>query len=240
MKKTLILYLVLTLLGCSNSNEPTTPNNTAFEGLWSGSFSGEDNGTWTFSVDNNGDVTGSLTSKAFNEIYFLNGTVDDTGLLEATVTKDAVVGTFTMQLDSAQSTGEFENTVAQRTSSTEGKECTENEAKIINYWNYYSGEWPDGSILYFDDDSYCPGLYMEFRADGTFTDYFASPTLQNCSDPAWFGTYSVQDGYYEMLYEQGGAGDLSQDDIYINYPDDNTITYVYNSITWTYKIDVTQ
>lgn len=145
-----------------------------------------------------------------------------------------------MQLNSTQSTGEFVNAVAQRTSSTEGKECTENEARIINYWNYYSGEWPDGSILYFNDDAYCPGLYMEFRADGTFTDYFALPALQDCSDPAWFGTYSVQDGYYEMLYEQGGAGDLSQDDIYINYPDDNTITYVYNSITWTYKIDVTQ
>ena len=249
MKKVLILYLGLTLLGCSNSNEPTATNNKAFEGLWSGSFFGEDNGTWTFSVDNNGDVVGSLTSKAFNEIYFLNGTVDDTGILEATVTKDTNVGTFTMQLDSAQSTGEFENAVAQRTSSTEGRERTENEARIINYWNFYSyGAYlQDGSccvdILY-DDNRFCPGIYMEFREDGTFTDYFVAdysdPPSPDCSQPAFFGTYSVQDGYYEMLYEQGGSQDLSESDIYINFPDDNTITYEYQSVLWTYKIDVTQ
>ena len=52
--------------------------------------------------------------------------------------------------------------------------------------------------------------------------------------------YSVQDGYYEMLYEQGGSQDLSESDIYINFPDENTINYEYQNILWTYKLDVNQ
>ena len=53
-----------------------------------------------------------------------------------------------------------------------------------------------------------------------------------------FGTFSVQDGYYEMLYELGGSQDLSESDIYITYPDDNTINYDFQNVSYTYKIDL--
>ena len=53
-----------------------------------------------------------------------------------------------------------------------------------------------------------------------------------------YGTFSVQDGYYEMLYDSGGNQDLSESDIYITYPDDNTINYNYQNVLWTYKISI--
>ena len=242
MKKLLLIAFIFIFFTCENINDINVEDTSQAEGLWSGSFFGDDHGTWTFSIVENGGVVGSLTSKDFNEIYFMNGSVGLDGQLSAIVNKDGDnVGTFIMQLSGGQPSGIFQNDLAQRTSNTDGKERTEDEARILNYWNYYSGEWPDGDIKYYNDEFYCPGLYMEFREDGTFTDYFYSPTIgDDCSDPAWFGTYSGQDGYYEMLYEQGGAGDLSQEDIYINYPDENTITYIYNDILWTYKLDVNQ
>jgi hypothetical protein len=53
-----------------------------------------------------------------------------------------------------------------------------------------------------------------------------------------YGTYSVQDGYYEMLYDYGTGQALSESDIYINYPDNNTINYIYQNVLWTYKISI--
>ena len=83
---------------------------------------------------------------------------------------------------------------------------------------------------------------MEFREDGTFTDYYYADWSDTpnpvCPQDPMFGTFSVQDGYYEMLYELGGSQDLSESDIYITYPDDNTINYAYQDVLYTYKVDL--
>ena len=83
---------------------------------------------------------------------------------------------------------------------------------------------------------------MEFREDGTFTDYFyadySNDPSPDCPQESMYGTFSVQDGYYEMLYDYGGNQDLSESDIYITYPDDNTINYSYQNVLWTYKISI--
>jgi len=254
MKKLLLIAFIFIFFTCENINginDINVEDTSQAEGLWSGSFFGDDHGTWTFSIVENGGVVGSLTSKDFNEIYFMNGSVGLDGQLYATVNKDGDnVGTFIMQLSGGQPSGIFQNDLAERTSNTDGKERTEEEARILNYWNYYSrqnyltdGSCCDNEILY-DDNRFCPNIYMEFREDGTFTDYFiadySDPPSPDCAQPAFFGTYSVQDGYYEMLYEQGGSQDLSESDIYINFPDENTINYEYQSILWTYKLDVNQ
>ena len=67
MKKLLYIFLGLSLMfGCSdepvtnaNSIDPN-PHSTEseFKGLWSGDFTGEDNGTWTLTVQDTGIVVG--------------------------------------------------------------------------------------------------------------------------------------------------------------------------------------
>ena len=245
MKKLFYLFLVLGLFNCSNEsvddNININPNlESEFKGLWSGSFSGEDNGTWTLTVQNTGIVVGSFTSKDHNEIHSFSGSVDENGDILASIVLENVTGSFSGNLNNGLSSGSY--SVSSRDGVFEGRSSTDDESRIVNHWNYYSAEYESGEILYYDNEIYCPELHMEFREDGTFTDYFYADYSTNpnpdCPQDPMFGTFSVQDGYYEMLYELGGSQDLSESDIYITYPDDNTINYDYQNVLWTYKIDL--
>ena len=243
MKKLFYLFLVLGLFACSNESvdDNINPNlESEFKGLWSGSFSGEDNGTWTLTVQNTGIVVGSFTSKDHNEIHSFSGSVDENGDILASIVLENVTGSFAGNLNNGLSSGSY--SVSSRDGVFEGRSSTDDESRIVNHWNYYSAEYESGEILYYDNEIYCPELHMEFREDGTFTDYFYADYSTNpnpdCPQDPMFGTFSVQDGYYEMLYELGGSQDLSESDIYITYPDDNTINYAYQNVLWTYKVDL--
>ena len=245
MKKLFYLFLVLGLFACNIEPVDDTINinpnlESEFKGLWSGSFSGEDNGTWTLTVQNTGIVVGSFTSKDHNEIHSFSGSVDENGDILASIVLENVTGSFAGNLNNGLSSGSY--SVSSRDGVFEGRSSTDDESRIVNHWNYYSAEYESGEILYYDNEIYCPELHMEFREDGTFTDYFYADYSTNpnpdCPQDPMFGTFSVQDGYYEMLYELGGSQDLSESDIYITYPDDNTINYVYQNVLWTYKVDL--
>ena len=245
MKKLFYLFLVLGLFACNIESVDDTINinpnlESEFKGLWSGSFSGEDNGTWTLTVQNTGIVVGSFTSKDHNEIHSFSGSVDENGDILASIVLENVTGSFSGNLNNGLSSGSY--SVSSRDGVFEGRSSTDDESRIVNHWNYYSAEYESGEILYYDNEIYCPELHMEFREDGTFTDYFYADYSTNpnpdCPQDPMFGTFSVQDGYYEMLYELGGSQDLSESDIYITYPDDNTINYAYQNVLWTYKVDL--
>jgi len=245
MKKLFYLFLVLGLFACNIEPVDDTINinpnlESEFKGLWSGSFSGEDNGTWTLTVQNTGIVVGSFTSKDHNEIHSFSGSVDENGDILASIVLENVTGSFAGNLNNGLSSGSY--SVSSRDGVFEGRSSTDDESRIVNHWNYYSAEYESGEILYYDNEIYCPELHMEFREDGTFTDYFYADYSTNpnpdCPQDPMFGTFSVQDGYYEMLYELGGSQDLSESDIYITYPDDNTINYAYQNVLWTYKVDL--
>ena len=166
--------------------------------------------------------------------------VDENGDILASIVLENVTGSFAGNLNNGLGSGSY--SVNSRSGDFEGRSSTDDESRIVNHWNYYSAEYNSGEILYYDNEIYCPELYMEFREDGTFTDYFYADYSTNpnpdCPQDPMFGTFSVQDGYYEMLYELGGSQDLSESDIYITYPDDNTINYDYQNVLWTYKIDL--
>ena len=245
MKKLFYLFLVLGLFACNIEPVDDTVNinpnlESEFKGLWSGSFSGEDNGTWTLTVQNTGIVVGSFTSKDHNEIHSFSGSVDENGDILASIVLENVTGSFSGNLNDGLGSGSY--SVNSRDGVFEGRSSTDDESRIVNHWNYYSAEYESGEILYYDNEIYCPELHMEFREDGTFTDYFYADYSTNpnpdCPQDPMFGTFSVQDGYYEMLYELGGSQDLSESDIYITYPDDNTINYAYQNVLWTYKVDL--
>ena len=208
MKKLFYLFLVLGLFACNIEPVDDTINinpnlESEFKGLWSGSFSGEDNGTWTLTVQNTGIVVGSFTSKDHNEIHSFSGSVDENGDILASIVLENVTGSFTGNLNNGLSSGSY--SVSSRDGVFEGRSSTDDESRIVNHWNYYSAEYESGEILYYDNEIYCPELHMEFREDGTFTDYFYADYSTNpnpdCPQDPMFGTFSVQDGYYEMLYE---------------------------------------
>jgi hypothetical protein len=198
------------------TTEEEITGESEFKGLWSGDFTGEDNGTWTLTVQDTGIVVGSFTSKDYNEIYSFSGYVNGNGEITASITLENVAGNFSGNLNNGLSLGSY--TVSNRSGDFQGRSSTDDESQIVNNWNYYSAEYDSGEILYYDNEIYCPELYMEFREDGTFTDYFyadySNDPDPDCPQELMYGTFSVQDGYYEMLYDYGGNQDLSESDIY--------------------------
>ena len=247
MKKLILLLFIPLVFGCSTEPVNVFENEFSnFEGLWSGSIGDISNGTWTFSIDELGVVSGSITSFEHNEMYSINGSVNESGYVESNVTsiqssRNSTVGSFDGNIDEDMFYGSFNNENDSISSNISGDISTDDESSIVNTWYFYSAEYPSGEIYFFDNQRYCSNLYMSFNDDGTFTDYFVAdysddPNPSCNEEDAFFGTFSVQDGYYQFTYEEGGNQDLSGSDIYISYPDSETMVYEFDSVLWTYII----
>jgi len=90
MKKTILIFLSISLItflnSCSNNDDETIVQPTDYQGIWNGTYSGDDHGTWTATVDDNGVATGSATSEIYSATYSLNGTVNlENGQFSATI-----------------------------------------------------------------------------------------------------------------------------------------------------------
>ena len=248
MKK-IFLISVLFIFACStdDSIDLSEDEFSKFEGLWSGSIGDVSKGTWTFSIDQLGVVSGSITSFEYNEMYSINGNINESGFIESNVTSiqsstNSSLGLFSGNVDQGQFFGSFNNENYSNSNNTTGDISTDDESTIVNTWYFYSAEYPNGDIYYSDNQIYCPNLFMKFNENGTFTDYFvadysANPNPICDEEDAFFGTFSVQDGYYQFTYEAGGNQDLSGSDIYITYPDSETMMYEFDSVLWTYKLN---
>ena len=160
MKKLFCLFLVLSFLACSNESSDDNINinlESEYKGLWSGSFSGEDNGTWTLTVQNTGIVVGSFTSKEHNEIHSFSGRVDENGDIIASIVLENITGSFSGNLNDGLGSGYY--IVNNRSGVFEGRSSTDEESQIVNHWNYYSAEYLEGSniegdILYYENAIY--------------------------------------------------------------------------------------
>ena len=96
MKKSLLFMFTLTiavstlLFSCKKEEAPVqntnnNNNNTnAYAGNWEGTFSGDDNGTWTVVIDSKGDLSGSLNSaNAPGNPFAIEGKISSTGVFDA-------------------------------------------------------------------------------------------------------------------------------------------------------------
>ncbi|MAN49425.1 MAG: hypothetical protein CMD04_01215 [Flavobacteriales bacterium] len=114
MKKTIIISVLFILFySCEkeSTNSPLThkkPNNipTEFQGVWSGFFTGDDTGSWTALISEEGVVTGSLKSGSGygDEI---NGTVENNGAFTAGTVSTG--STFVGSLNEGIANGQWSN-----------------------------------------------------------------------------------------------------------------------------------
>lgn len=118
MKKLLLLTFVFILFTCCGGDDDTT--NSVFQGEWSGTFSGDDNGTWTASINSNGDVSGTSYSTIFNDNYSLEGSVSSSGQFQATIGTTSGGAVFTGQFNGNSGSGMWVNTGAMMSGSWSG------------------------------------------------------------------------------------------------------------------------
>ena len=113
MKK--ILFILLTavlLIGCSRSDDDN--KNTSYDGRWTGTFSGDDSGS--FAVDIKlGSVSGSAQSAKYNMSFSITGTVDTSGKMTATFGQTNSGSVFNGTLSGSSGSGSWTNTVANPT-----------------------------------------------------------------------------------------------------------------------------
>ena len=122
MKKLTYLFLALIIVACSGGGDDDNNNttNSEFQGEWSGTFSGDDNGTWTAGINPNGDVSGTAYSTTFADNYSLEGSVSSSGQFQATFGTSSVGGEFTGQLNGNSGSGTWVNTGAMMNGSWSG------------------------------------------------------------------------------------------------------------------------
>ena len=114
MKKTIIISVFFILFySCDkeSTNSSSTQNQsnnipTEFQGVWSGFFTGDDTGSWTALISDEGIVTGSIKSGSGygDEI---NGTVENNGAFTAGTVSTG--STFVGSLNEGIASGQWSN-----------------------------------------------------------------------------------------------------------------------------------
>jgi len=114
MKKLICIFLLGTfLISCSNDDDQGNVDPfEQYQGNWAGSYTGGDNGTWSATIDSDGNVSGSATSNVFSQTYNLEGTVSSEGVFTATVGSATSGATFTGNIDGDNVTGTWINSSA--------------------------------------------------------------------------------------------------------------------------------
>ena len=82
VKALAICAAALALAGCGSDGDDDGSSASPFEGTWSGTYSGSDNGSWSFTVDSNGTVPGTVWG---DQTLTLSGSVSDSGAISADI-----------------------------------------------------------------------------------------------------------------------------------------------------------
>ena len=108
MKKGIYLILILlsfSIYSCSKSDD----NSSDLAGNWSGTFTGDEIGTWTATISESGIVIGKVKVTNFAIESELNGNVSSGGKFTATVGTTSLGYKFDGQLNGSTGSGTWEN-----------------------------------------------------------------------------------------------------------------------------------
>ena len=96
MKKTLIAFVLSAgfwAVSCSSDdNNPAVNPYEKFQGTWTGTFSGEDEGTWTANIDDTGKATGKIESNTMTFPFDLEGQISENGEINMEYTSGTSAG----------------------------------------------------------------------------------------------------------------------------------------------------
>ncbi|KJD36815.1 hypothetical protein PW52_04060 [Tamlana sedimentorum] len=108
-KSLLMLFLIVATLYCSSSDDSDEMNIDLMSGFWSGTFSGDDTGTFSVFVYANGTVTGTAYSNSLKASLEIEGTIDEKGNLDAVLGSSDNGASFTGKFAKVTSSGTWNN-----------------------------------------------------------------------------------------------------------------------------------
>ncbi|RDY60165.1 hypothetical protein [Flagellimonas nanhaiensis] len=107
MIKILMLSIVFVTLGCSSDGDEAPEID--FYGNWFGTFDGDDSGTFSVFIHEDGSVTGDAVSNNLQQTLPLNGQINDSGNLNAVLGSAENGATFTGRFTETTSSGTWNN-----------------------------------------------------------------------------------------------------------------------------------
>jgi|SRR5690606_4147765 hypothetical protein len=110
MKKHILLFTIilgLIAFSCSKSDDD---QESEYQGLWSGTFAGDANGTWSALIDSDGIITGTAQFNGVGLTLQLNGSVSPSGVFQATAGTASNGAEFSGQLTETSGSGIWINT----------------------------------------------------------------------------------------------------------------------------------
>ncbi len=97
------MLLLVSISACKKSGD------NAFQGTWTGTFTGNDSGSWTVYVNDNGTVTGLGNSTVAATSFTIEGRINNAGNLVATFGTSSLDGTFNGTMSGRQCSGTWSN-----------------------------------------------------------------------------------------------------------------------------------
>lgn len=110
MKKQILLFTIilgLVTLSCSKSDDD---QESEYQGIWSGTFAGDSNGTWSALIDSEGLITGTANFNGVGSTLQLTGGVSSSGAFQATAGTASNGAQFSGQLTETSGSGTWINT----------------------------------------------------------------------------------------------------------------------------------
>lgn len=102
-----------TLTSCSSNDDGDDRQKSEFQGEWTGTFTGnQESGSWTASIDSDGNVTGTTTSTVYTVSLQLKGKVSSGGAFTATAGTASNGAEFTGNLKGSTGSGTWVNEFA--------------------------------------------------------------------------------------------------------------------------------
>lgn len=115
----LLISFCLLLGSCSKNNNDSTTS-IEFAGSWSGTYSGDETGTWTATISESGVVTGTAKESSTSYQSQLNGTVTSDGAFTATVGTTSQGYKFDGQINGSTVSGTWNNSATNHSGNWSG------------------------------------------------------------------------------------------------------------------------
>lgn len=117
MKNNLLFLCLMALIAVSSCKKGDDPID--YSGKWEGTFSGEDNGTFSVTISSQNQISGSGYSNNWSESFSLTGTVDADGAFNAGNASTGAV--FTGAIKGTNISGNWNNQAASESGTFKGQ-----------------------------------------------------------------------------------------------------------------------
>lgn len=103
--------LFITTTSCSKDDDKDDDSGNEFAGAWSGTYTGDDAGTFQVTINSQGSISGNGASSLTGESFTLSGSVDNSGDFSASIGSTSSGASFNGSISGSSMSGTWQNPI---------------------------------------------------------------------------------------------------------------------------------